>query len=203
VFDLSHFETRWKTLFASGDPNFSPRLTQNSDDYRPDDEPVQAVFAGHHPLRCCGRDRMGTDRQASRCFAAEHDLQSMLFLATGRLPAKFRLHAWLESTIVQEVSEIFLDRPVERHTVLPLVELEPVVVAAPMPKAQPKGRGRRKAMPTPREEAAPNAAPKVEKSAVTKAKSIRERRGQRSVAGRRALPSSHEAVMTDAWTMMH
>ncbi len=37
VFDLSHFETRWKTLFASGDPYFSPRLTRHSDDYRPDD----------------------------------------------------------------------------------------------------------------------------------------------------------------------
>jgi ADP-heptose:LPS heptosyltransferase len=51
VFDLSHFEARWKTLFASGDPYFSPRLTRHSDDYRPDDEPVQTVFAGHPLFR--------------------------------------------------------------------------------------------------------------------------------------------------------
>ena len=51
VFDLSHFEARWKTLFAAGDPYFSPRLTRHSDDYRPDDEPVQTVFAGHPLFR--------------------------------------------------------------------------------------------------------------------------------------------------------
>jgi ADP-heptose:LPS heptosyltransferase len=51
VFDLSHFEARWKTLFASGDPYFNPRLTRTSDDYRPDDEPVQTVFAGHPLFR--------------------------------------------------------------------------------------------------------------------------------------------------------
>ena len=47
VFDLGHFESRWKTVFAAGDPYFSPRLTRHSDDYRPDDEPVETVFAGH------------------------------------------------------------------------------------------------------------------------------------------------------------
>ncbi len=51
VFDLSHFEARWKTLFASGDPYFSPRLSRHSDDYRPDDEPVQTIFAGHPLFR--------------------------------------------------------------------------------------------------------------------------------------------------------
>ncbi len=51
TFDHSHFEARWKTLFTSGDPYFSSRLTRHSDDYRPDDEPVQTVFAGH-PLFC-------------------------------------------------------------------------------------------------------------------------------------------------------
>jgi O-antigen biosynthesis protein len=51
AFDLSHFEARWKTLFASGDPYFSPRLARQSDDYRPDDEPVQTVFAGHPMFR--------------------------------------------------------------------------------------------------------------------------------------------------------
>jgi hypothetical protein len=51
VFDLSHFEARWKILFASGDPYFSPRLARQSDDYRPDDEPLQTVFAGHPIFR--------------------------------------------------------------------------------------------------------------------------------------------------------
>ena len=51
VFDHSHFEQRWKTLFAAGDPYFSPRLSRHSDDYRPDDEPVETVFAGHPLFR--------------------------------------------------------------------------------------------------------------------------------------------------------
>jgi ADP-heptose:LPS heptosyltransferase/GT2 family glycosyltransferase len=51
AFDLSHFQARWKTLFASGDPFFSPRLSRNSDHYRPDDEPVEMVFAGHPLFR--------------------------------------------------------------------------------------------------------------------------------------------------------
>ncbi len=51
VFDFSQFEQRWKTLFAAGDPYFSPRLTRHSDDYRPDDEPVETIFAGHPLFR--------------------------------------------------------------------------------------------------------------------------------------------------------
>ena len=47
VFDLGHFEQRWKSIFAGGDPYFSPRLTRYSDDYRPDDEPVELIYAGH------------------------------------------------------------------------------------------------------------------------------------------------------------
>jgi O-antigen biosynthesis protein len=47
VFDLGHFEERWKSIFAGGDPYFSPRLTRYSDDYRPDDEPVETIYAGH------------------------------------------------------------------------------------------------------------------------------------------------------------
>ena len=47
VFDFGHFEQRWKSIFAAGDPYFSPRLTRYSDDYRPDDEPVEMVYAGH------------------------------------------------------------------------------------------------------------------------------------------------------------
>jgi GT2 family glycosyltransferase len=51
VFDLGHFEERWKSIFAGGDPYFSPRLTRYSDDYRPDDEPVEAIYAGHPLFR--------------------------------------------------------------------------------------------------------------------------------------------------------
>ena len=47
VFDTSHFNTRWKTVFAAGDPYFSPLLSRFSDDYRPDDEAVQRIFAAH------------------------------------------------------------------------------------------------------------------------------------------------------------
>ena len=47
TYDLSHFIAQWKTLYAEGDPFFNPRLSRHSDDYRPDDEPVQAVCAGH------------------------------------------------------------------------------------------------------------------------------------------------------------
>ena len=51
VFDLGHFEARWSTLFAAGDPYFSPRLSRHSDDYQPDDEPVETIFAGHPLFR--------------------------------------------------------------------------------------------------------------------------------------------------------
>ena len=47
VFDTSHFNSRWKTLFAAGDPYFSPMLSRFSDDYRPDEEAAQTVFAAH------------------------------------------------------------------------------------------------------------------------------------------------------------
>ena len=46
-FDTTAFDARWRTLFAAGDPYFNPRLSRHSDDYRPDDEAVQAVFPGH------------------------------------------------------------------------------------------------------------------------------------------------------------
>ncbi len=47
VFDTTNFDSHWRTVFAAGDPYFSPRLSRHSDDYRPDDEPVQTVFSGH------------------------------------------------------------------------------------------------------------------------------------------------------------
>ncbi|HET6306520.1 MAG TPA: glycosyltransferase family 9 protein [Rhodopila sp.] len=46
VYDLSHFNAAWQTMFAAGDPYFNPRLSRHADDYRPDDEPVQWVVAG-------------------------------------------------------------------------------------------------------------------------------------------------------------
>jgi ADP-heptose:LPS heptosyltransferase/GT2 family glycosyltransferase len=52
TFDTSHFERRWKSLFAAGDPYFSPLLSRHADDYRPDEEAVEPIFAGHplfHP----------------------------------------------------------------------------------------------------------------------------------------------------------
>jgi ADP-heptose:LPS heptosyltransferase/GT2 family glycosyltransferase len=47
VYDLTHFNARWKTLFDAGDPFYNPRLSRHSDDYRPDDEPVEIVHPGH------------------------------------------------------------------------------------------------------------------------------------------------------------
>ncbi len=51
VFDLGQFAARWNTLFSAGDPYFNPQLSRHSDEYRPDDEPVETIFAGH-PLFC-------------------------------------------------------------------------------------------------------------------------------------------------------
>lgn len=51
VFDLSHFNAHWKTLFAAGDPYFSPMLSRHADDYRPDDEAVEAVHAANPLFR--------------------------------------------------------------------------------------------------------------------------------------------------------
>jgi ADP-heptose:LPS heptosyltransferase/GT2 family glycosyltransferase len=47
VYDFRSFEARWSRLFAAGDPYFSPHLSREADDYQPDDEPVETVFAGH------------------------------------------------------------------------------------------------------------------------------------------------------------
>jgi ADP-heptose:LPS heptosyltransferase/GT2 family glycosyltransferase len=46
VFDLDHFHAVWRTTFAAGDPYFNPRLASDTDDYRPDEEPVQWVVSG-------------------------------------------------------------------------------------------------------------------------------------------------------------
>ncbi|MGE4045624.1 MAG: glycosyltransferase family 9 protein [Acetobacteraceae bacterium] len=47
IYDLTHFNATWGTLFAAGDPYFSPRLSRHADDYRPDDEPIEVVHAGN------------------------------------------------------------------------------------------------------------------------------------------------------------
>ena len=51
AFDFRHFQSRWTTLFAAGDPYFSPRLSRYFEDYRPDCEPTQMVFAGQSLFR--------------------------------------------------------------------------------------------------------------------------------------------------------
>lgn len=51
TFDTSHFEQRWKSLFTKGDPYFSPMISRHADDYRPDEEAVERVFAGHPMFR--------------------------------------------------------------------------------------------------------------------------------------------------------
>jgi ADP-heptose:LPS heptosyltransferase/GT2 family glycosyltransferase len=56
VYDSTRFMSKWKTFFARGDPYFNPRLSIHDDDYRPDNEPVQEIFA--EPLI----DRMGDVR---------------------------------------------------------------------------------------------------------------------------------------------
>ncbi|HTC08518.1 MAG TPA: glycosyltransferase family 9 protein [Acetobacteraceae bacterium] len=51
TFDTSHFEKRWKSLFTAGDPYFNPLLSRHADDYRPDEEMVEPIFAGHPLFR--------------------------------------------------------------------------------------------------------------------------------------------------------
>ena len=43
IFDTGHFARQWRTLYATGDPYFSPRLTKLADDYRPDTEPARLI----------------------------------------------------------------------------------------------------------------------------------------------------------------
>jgi ADP-heptose:LPS heptosyltransferase/GT2 family glycosyltransferase len=51
TFDFRHFEARWRSLFSGGDPYFSPRLSRHSDDYRPDEEPIETIYPGHPLFR--------------------------------------------------------------------------------------------------------------------------------------------------------
>ena len=50
-FDVDRFNTRWKTCFAAGDPYFNPRLSLQSDECRPDHEPVQTIYPGNPVFR--------------------------------------------------------------------------------------------------------------------------------------------------------
>ena len=43
IFDTGHFAEQWRTLYAMGDPYFSPRLTKLADEYRPDTEPARLI----------------------------------------------------------------------------------------------------------------------------------------------------------------
>jgi ADP-heptose:LPS heptosyltransferase/GT2 family glycosyltransferase len=45
VFDSGHFANQWRTLYATGDPFFSPRLTKFADGYTPDTEPARLICA--------------------------------------------------------------------------------------------------------------------------------------------------------------
>ena len=58
VFDLTHFDAAWKTIFAAGDPYFNPRLSRHADDYRPDDEPVEWVVSGSPLFRSADIQRI-------------------------------------------------------------------------------------------------------------------------------------------------
>ncbi len=51
VYDTTHFNTRWKSVFADGDPYHSPRLSRQVDNYQPDAEPTQEILVGHPRYR--------------------------------------------------------------------------------------------------------------------------------------------------------
>ena len=56
IYDAGHFARQWRSLYAAGDPYFSPRLTKFADEYRPDTEPVRAILA-RRPLFHIGEIR--------------------------------------------------------------------------------------------------------------------------------------------------
>ncbi len=47
VYDLGHFQNRWRLTFAKGDPFHNPNLSRQHDDFRYNEEPVRVVHAGH------------------------------------------------------------------------------------------------------------------------------------------------------------
>jgi ADP-heptose:LPS heptosyltransferase/GT2 family glycosyltransferase len=79
IFDAGHFAKQWRTIYASGDPFFSPRLTKFADDYAPDTEPARLI--------CAGRPLFGRD-EIQRILAMKLDHIGDLITA---LPALRRL----------------------------------------------------------------------------------------------------------------
>jgi len=51
IFDSGHFARQWRTLYATGDPFFSPRLTKFADEFRPDTEPARLICAARPLFR--------------------------------------------------------------------------------------------------------------------------------------------------------
>jgi O-antigen biosynthesis protein len=50
-YDSVAFESKWRSVFVTGDPFFHPRLAKDRDDYSVEWEPVETVCAGHPILR--------------------------------------------------------------------------------------------------------------------------------------------------------
>ena len=50
-FDVEHFSNQWRTLFAAGDPYYSPHLTKSHDDFSPDLEATRPVYVGYPKFR--------------------------------------------------------------------------------------------------------------------------------------------------------
>jgi hypothetical protein len=79
IFDSGHFAEQWRTLYATGDPFFSTRLTKFADAYSPDTEPARAI--------CASRPLVGKDA-IKRILAVKLDHIGDLITA---LPALRRL----------------------------------------------------------------------------------------------------------------
>lgn len=79
VYDFDHFSKQWRTVYASGDPFFSPWLNKLADDYRPDTEPARLI--------CAGRPLFSKD-EIQRILVVKLDHIGDLITA---LPALYRL----------------------------------------------------------------------------------------------------------------
>lgn len=47
IYDQEQFRGEWGSLLVKGDPYFNPNLSQDSDHFVPEPEPVETVYAGH------------------------------------------------------------------------------------------------------------------------------------------------------------
>ena len=62
IYDSGHFAEQWRSVYAGGDPFFSPRLTKFADEYSPDTEPVRAICASRPLFRkACDRAHPGDE----------------------------------------------------------------------------------------------------------------------------------------------